>query len=184
MITIWKLTIFTFRLGIPKFLKFNFTIFVDRNEVIKLHKSVKSNVEIAKRLDMNRSTVWKIMKKLQKTGNTLDRPGRGRKRSVCSPQLLKNTNENLRRNLHQSCSTLGTTPSVRKSTLQQVLRDDREVKPFKMLHRQELKDNHVVMRVQNIQGNSSEDGRRHAAEPRVHGCEEFRHPAGDKPAKW
>ena len=36
---------------------------VDRNAVIKLHKSGKGNVEIAKRLDMNRSTVWKILKK-------------------------------------------------------------------------------------------------------------------------
>ena len=34
---------------------------VGRNAVIKLHKSGKSNVEIAKRLDMNRSTVWKIV---------------------------------------------------------------------------------------------------------------------------
>ena len=41
---------------------------VDRNVVIKLHKRGKSNVENAKRLDMNRSTVWKIVKKFQKTG--------------------------------------------------------------------------------------------------------------------
>ena len=40
------------------------------------------------RLDMNCSTVLTIAKKFQKTGNTLDRPGRGRKRSVRSPQLL------------------------------------------------------------------------------------------------
>ena len=32
---------------------------VDRNAGIKLHKSGKSNVEIAKRLAMNRSTEWK-----------------------------------------------------------------------------------------------------------------------------
>ena len=68
-------------------------MFVDRNAVIKLHKSEKSNVEILKRLDMNRLTVWRILKKFQQTGNILDRPGHRRKRSVRSPQLLKNTRE-------------------------------------------------------------------------------------------
>ena len=82
---IWKLTISSFWLGIPKFSKINFTIAVDRNAVIKLHKSKKSNVEIAKRLDMNYSTVWKIVKKFQEIGKPLDRPRRGRKQSVCSP---------------------------------------------------------------------------------------------------
>ena len=98
MIIICKLTLSTFRLGIPIFSKISFTMTVDRNVVIKLYKSRNSNVEIAKRLDMNRSTVWKIVNKFQETGNTLDRPGHGRKRSVRSLQLLKNTREKLRRN--------------------------------------------------------------------------------------
>ena len=51
----------------------------DRNAVIELHKSGKGNVEIAKRLDMNRSTMWKIVKKFLETGSTLDRRERGRK---------------------------------------------------------------------------------------------------------
>ena len=48
---------------------------VDQNAVIKLHKSGKSNVEIAKRLHINRSTVWKIVKKFQETGATLTNLG-------------------------------------------------------------------------------------------------------------
>ena len=52
---------------------------IDRNIVIKLHKSGESNSEIAKRLKMNRTTVWKIIKKLQEIGTTLDQEGRGRK---------------------------------------------------------------------------------------------------------
>ena len=46
---------------------------VDRNAVIKLYKSGKSNVEIAKRLHMNRSMVWKIVKKFREIGSTHDR---------------------------------------------------------------------------------------------------------------
>ena len=55
---------------------------------------------------MNRSTVWKIVKKFQQTENTLNRPECGRKRSVRSPHLFKNTREKLRRNLRRSCKTL------------------------------------------------------------------------------
>ena len=63
----------------PKFSKLSFTMAVDRNAVIRLYKSGKNNIEIAKRLNMNRSTVWRIVKKFQETGNTLDRPRRGKK---------------------------------------------------------------------------------------------------------
>ena len=38
---------------------------------------------------MNSSTTWKMVKKFQETGNALERPGRERKRSVRSLQLLK-----------------------------------------------------------------------------------------------
>ena len=40
---------------------------------------------------MNRTTVWKIVKKFNETGTTLDKPGRGRKRTVRTPKLVKNT---------------------------------------------------------------------------------------------
>ena len=66
MISIWKLTISTFRLDIPKFSKISLTIAVDRNVVIKLLNRGKSSAEILKRLYMNRSTIWKIVKKLQR----------------------------------------------------------------------------------------------------------------------
>ena len=62
---------------------------VDRNIVIKFHKQGESNSLIAKRLKMNRTTVWKIVKKFNETGKTLDKPGRGRKRTVCTPKLVK-----------------------------------------------------------------------------------------------
>ena len=138
----------TFRIVILKFSKISFTRAVDRNAVIMLHKSGKNNAKIAKRLDMNRSMVWKRVKKFQETGNTLDRPGRRRKRSDRSPQLLKNKREKLQRNSRRSCRTLATAACVDKSTIHQVLRDNLGVKPFEMLHRQELTANHVVMRAQ------------------------------------
>ena len=64
--------------------------------------------------------------------------------------------------------------------MHKALRDDLGVKPSKMLHRQELTANHEGPK---MQGNPQGDGRRQAAEPRVHGREEILHPAVGKPAK-
>ena len=119
---------------------------------------------------MNRSTVWKIVKKFQEAGNTFDRLGRGRKWSIRSPQSLKNTREKLRQTLYR---TLATAADVSKSTMHRVLKGNLEVKLFKMLHRQELTANHVVLRAQKCREILQEDGRLHATESRVHGQEEI-----------
>ena len=81
---------------------------IDRNIVIKLHKSGESNSEIAKQLKMNRTTVWKIIKKFQEIGTTVDREGRGRKRTV-------RTREKLRRNSGRSCRNLAAAAGVGKN---------------------------------------------------------------------
>ena len=157
---------------------------VDRNAMIKLHKSLQSNDEIAKRLDMPRSTVWKTVKKIQETGNTLDLLGCGRKLSVRYPQLFKNTREKMRRNLRRSCRTLAAAAGVIKSTRHQVLRDDLGVKPFKMLHCQELRPIMWPWGSKNA-GKSSRKWPTARCRPSCsRTTKKFRHPTGGKPAKW
>ena len=90
--------------------------------------------------------IYKIVKKFQETGNTIDRPGRLRQRSVRYPQLFKYTTENLRQNPRRSCRTLATAAGVSKPIIHQVLRNDLGMKPFMMLHRWELTAIHVAMR--------------------------------------
>ena len=121
---------------------------VDRKTIIKLHKIGETIVEIAKRMKMNRSTIWKIVKKFKEIGNTLDREGLERKRTIRTPQLIKNTREGLRRHPRRSCRTLTAAAGVSKSTMHQLLKDDLGRKPFKMLHRHELTDRHVTMKAQ------------------------------------
>ena len=75
-------------------------------------------------------------------------PQQDKKRSVRSRQLFKNTREKLRRNPRRSCRTLAPAAIVSKFTMHQVLRDNLEVKPFKMPHRQEPMANHVSMSAQ------------------------------------
>ena len=121
---------------------------VDRNIVIKFHKQGESNSSIAKRLKMNRTTVWKIVKKFNETGTTLDKPGRGRKRTVRTPKLVKNTREKLRRNPHRSHRKLAAEANVSNSTMYRVMKDDLGKKPYKMLHRHELTEHHKRMRME------------------------------------
>ena len=111
---------------------------VDENAMIKLHKSEKSNIEIAKRLDMNRSTVWKIVKKFQEH----PRPTRARKKTECPlPSTPQNHEEKAEAKPSPSCKTLAIAAGVSKSTMHKVLRDDLGWKL--LLHRQELTASHV-----------------------------------------
>ena len=60
-----------------KFFKIIISMSIDHEIVIKLHNSRESNSEIAKLLKMNCTTVWKIIKKFQEIGTTLDWEGKG-----------------------------------------------------------------------------------------------------------
>ena len=89
---------------------------------------------------MNRSTVWKIVKKFQNTGNTLDQPGRGRKRSVRSLNSSKHEGKNATKP-SPNLQNLGHRSLYEQILHAPVLRDDLRVTPLKMLHRQELTAN-------------------------------------------
>ena len=91
---------------------------------------------------MNRSTVWKVVKRFKETGS-IDRKGQGRKRSIRTPQFIKNTREKLRRNPRRTCRLLTAAAGVCKSSMHRVLRNDLGRKPLKMVHRHELTDRHV-----------------------------------------
>ena len=97
---------------------------------------------------MNRATVWKIVKKFKETGTTLDKPGRGRKRTVRTLKLVKNTREKLRRDPRRSHRKLAAQANVSNSTMYRVMKDDLGKKPYKMLHRHELIEHHKRMRME------------------------------------
>ena len=55
---------------------------IDRETIVSLHKKGENNSTIAKELQIWRETVWKVVKKFRETGQTSNRPGQGRKRTV------------------------------------------------------------------------------------------------------
>ena len=96
-------------------------------------------------LKMNRTTVWKIVKKFKETGKTLDKPG-------------------------QSHRKLAAQANMNNSTMYQVMKDDLGKKPYKMLHRHELAEHHKRMRMErSLQILDEIDQLRHAPQLSVHG---------------
>ena len=79
---------------------------IERETIISLHKTGESNSTIAKELQIRRETVWKVVKKFRETGQTSNWPGQGRKRTVRTKRMFKNTREKLRINPRRSATKL------------------------------------------------------------------------------
>ena len=97
---------------------------------------------------MNRTTVWKIVKKIKETGTTLDKPGCGRNRTVRTLKLVKNTREKLLRNPRRSRRKLAAQANESNSTIYRVMKDDLGKKPYKMLYCHELTEHYKRMRME------------------------------------
>ena len=159
-----------------KLSKISFTVAVDQNAVIKLHKSGRSNVEIAKWLDMNRSTVWKIVKNFQETVTPLTDQGaeeNGVYASLNSSKTRgKSCDETLAKaqNLdHRSrCEQIHHASGVEGQSGSEVIQDAASPGAYGQSCGHEGPK---------MQGNPPR------VRPRVHRREEVRHPVGSKPAK-
>ena len=103
---------------------------LNQNAMIKLYKRGKSRVEIAKRLDMNCSTVWKNVKKFQETGIPLTDQA-AEENGVSADSPLSSTHqkhqEKAATKLPPKLQNLAHRSRVSKSTIHQVLRNDLRV---------------------------------------------------------
>ena len=64
---------------------------IDRETIVSLHKKGESNSTIPIKLQIRRETVWKVVKKFRETGQTYNRQGQGRNRTVQTKRTVKNT---------------------------------------------------------------------------------------------
>ena len=62
---------------------------IDRKTMINLHKKGESNSTIANELQIRREPVWKVVKKFRERGQTSNRPGQNRKRTVRTKRMVK-----------------------------------------------------------------------------------------------
>ena len=106
-------------------------ISVDRNTIITLHKKGESNSCIVKKLHIHHETVWKVVKKFKETGETCNQPGQGRKRTVQTKRLVKNTREKLRRNSRRSAAKMASKAGISQTSMYQILKKDLRTYPYK-----------------------------------------------------
>ena len=79
---------------------------INRETIVSFHKEGESISTVAKELQIRHETVWKVIKKFRETGQTSNRPGQGRKRTVRTKRMANNTGEKLRTNFRRSATKL------------------------------------------------------------------------------
>ena len=119
---------------------------VDRNTIVTLNKKGES-----KKLHIRRETVWKVVKKVKETGETCNRPGQGRKRTVRTKLLVKNTREKLRRNSRRSAAIMAAEAGISQTSMRRILRENLWTYPYKIQKRHELSTTHERMRLDRCQ---------------------------------
>ena len=132
----------------------------DRETIVSLHKKGESNSASAK-VKIRRETVWKAVNKLRETGQTSNRPGQGRKRTVQTKQMVKNTREKLRTNPRRSVTKLAAEAGISQISMRRILKEDLKTFPYKMQKRHKLTaPTHERMKVERCRHllNLMEDG--------------------------
>ena len=69
-----------------------------RTAIVELFKGGNFRQDISKGLKVNRTLVWKTLKRYKETGDIQNRPGQGRPRTARIPKLEKSSREKIRRN--------------------------------------------------------------------------------------
>ena len=121
---------------------------IDREIIVSLYKKGDSNSTIAKEFEIRRETVWKVAKKFRETGQTSNRQGQGRKRTVRTKRMVKNTREKLRENHRRSATKLAAEAGISQTLMRRILKEDLKNFPYKTQKRHKLTPTHERMRVE------------------------------------
>ena len=88
-----------------------------------------------------------MVKKFKETSETCNRPGQGRKRTVRTKRLAKNTIEKLRRNSRRSTAEAG----IGQTSMRRILKEDPRTYPYKIQKRNELSTTQERIRLDRCQ---------------------------------
>ena len=94
------------------------------DKIIELIESGVARTEVARRLGVHRSTVYRAERKFNMTGMTSRRSGQGRKRSVRTRGLLKALKGRIQRNPIRSMRQMAKDLNVSERTIRRAIRDD------------------------------------------------------------
>ena len=105
---------------------------VDRETIVSLYKKDESNSTNPKELQLRRETVWKVVKKFRETGQAFNRQGQGRKRTVRTKRMVKNTREKLRTHPCRSATKVAAEAGISQTSMRRILKEDLNTFPYKM----------------------------------------------------
>ena len=105
-----------------------------RNAVIALHLCKKSTIEIVrmlKHLKINRTFVYRTIKRYNETGTVNDRPRNGCPKSATTKSTVKKVRERIRRNPRRSANQMAKEMEVSTGSMNSLLKNDLELKAYK-----------------------------------------------------
>lgn len=105
-----------------------------RKLVEKYFHEGKSGATIFKELQkfgVSKTFVYYNIERLRGTGSIKDRPKSGRKRTVRTKKLIKAVRERIRRNPERSANKLASDMGKSRTTMQRILKEDLQLKPYK-----------------------------------------------------
>lgn len=114
-----------------------------RSSVIGLFLAGKSPSAILRELhhlDVNRSFVYRTIKRYNETGSIKVRHRGGHQRTATSADLVKKVKQRLKQNPKQSARQIAKELQVSKTSIQRILRENFVVRPYKMQPVLELND--------------------------------------------
>ena len=90
-------------------------------------------------LHIRGETVWKVVKKFKETGETCNRPGPGRKRTVRMKRLVKKKRGKSREGIHVVLlQKMAAEAGISQTSMRRILKEDLRTYPYKMYKRHDL----------------------------------------------
>ena len=120
---------------------------MDKNSTINLHKKGLKNRKIAKALRINRSTVWRTLKRFGERGDATDRPRSGRLRTARTKKRIKAVEEKIRRCPKRSIRKMAKELKIFERTMRKLVTDDLKKKSLKFRKKQSLSQAQKIKRV-------------------------------------
>ena len=111
-----------------------------RGAVVELFRQGKSMSVIAKTLNMARSAVSDTVKRFQELETLDNRVGRGKKRTVRTPQMREIIRRWIKRNSTISIRNLATSLDISKISVATIVHDDLKLKSYKLCKNHFLND--------------------------------------------
>ena len=107
------------------------------------YSEIAGLINDSKIASISKGTVWYTIKRFRETDSCETRPGKGRKRTVRTPRLVRSVHQKIRRTPKRSMRKLGLEAEISKTSMWRIVRNDLNMTPFKFRKRQLL--NEVTM---------------------------------------